>query len=246
MTAQTTNEQSAALLAARQEIETAQLMGVGFVPVAQHAAAPDTVTATRDVIAGAESNKQQQLDDLRDRYERESPLVTEMRGWTNIVFGCGDPNARLMFVGEAPGADEDAQGIPFVGRSGQLLTKMIEAMGLSRETVYIANVLKVRPPDNRTPTLDEASKDGPFLIEQIRIIEPVVIVTLGKPAANLLLENSEAMGKMRGKWHEYAGVPLMPTYHPAFLLRSYTEENRRKVWSDLSMAMDRLKASGQT
>jgi len=244
MTAQTTNEQSAALLAARQEVETAQLMGVGFVPVAQRAAAPDP--APSKVIAGTESNKQQQLDDLRDRYERESPLVTEMQGWTNIVFGCGDPNAKLMFVGEAPGADEDAQGIPFVGRSGQLLTKMIEAMGLSRETVYIANVLKVRPPGNRTPTLDEASKDGPFLIEQIRIIEPEVIVTLGKPAANLLLENSEAMGKMRGKWHEYAGVPLMPTYHPAFLLRSYTEENRRKVWSDLSMAMDRLKASGQT
>lgn len=218
-----------------QQVETATLMGVDFVPVTTVALPVEEAGA-----ADSHAEKQRRLDELRDRYERESPLVTEMPGWTNIVFGDGDPDARLMFVGEAPGADEDAQGIPFVGRSGKLLTKMIEAMGLSRETVYIANVLKVRPPENRTPTLDEASKDGPFLLEQIRIIEPEVIVTLGKPAANLLLKNSEAMGKMRGRWHEYAGVPLMPTYHPAFLLRSYTQENRAKVWADLTMAMDLL------
>lgn len=224
---------------ALQQIETSVLLGVDFVPVTASPATqppPGTDAPAVDIRA----RKLRELDELRDRYERESPLVTEMPGWTNIVFGVGDPDAGLMFVGEAPGADEDAQGEPFVGRSGQLLTKMIEAMGLSRETVYIANVLKVRPPGNRTPTPDEASKDGPFLLEQIRIIEPSVIVTLGKPAANLLLGNTEAMGKMRGKWHEYAGVPLMPTYHPAFLLRSYTAENRRKVWSDLTMAMERL------
>ena len=224
-----------------QQIETATLLGVDFVPVAARTPVVEPgADDTGERIDDVRTVKQRELDELRTRYERESPLVTEIHGWTNIVFGIGDPDARLMFVGEAPGADEDAQGEPFVGRSGQLLTKMIEAMGLSRETVYIANVLKVRPPGNRTPTLDEASKDGPFLIEQIRIIEPEVIVTLGKPAANLLLGNSEAMGKMRGRWREYAGVPLMPTYHPAFLLRSYTEENRRKVWSDLTMAMDRL------
>lgn len=219
---------------AMQLVETSTLLGVGFVPVSARA------PIEQPIPGDARADKQRRLDELRARYERESPLVTEMPGWTNIVFGVGDPDARLMFVGEAPGADEDAQGIPFVGRSGQLLTKMIEAMGLSRETVYIANVLKVRPPENRTPTLDEAGKDGPFLLEQIRIIEPEIIVTLGKPAANLLLGNSEAMGRMRGRWHEYAGVPLMPTYHPAFLLRSYTEENRRKVWADLSMAVERL------
>lgn len=214
------------------------LLGVAFVPVSP--AAPVVMPGSGDHRA----EKQRLLDELRARYERESPLVREMPGWTNIVFGVGDPDARLMFVGEAPGADEDAQGVPFVGRSGQLLTKMIEAMGLSRDAVYIANVLKVRPPGNRTPTIDEASKDGPFLREQIRIIGPEVIVTLGKPAANLLLENSEAMGKMRGHWREYEGVPVMPTYHPAFLLRSYTEENRRKVWSDLSQVVDRLGLRG--
>lgn len=237
--------ESQSLRAAAQQVETSRLLGVDFVPVAMHAPSPEPDAIATAAPAALQTpsgtgDKQLALDELRARYEKESPLVTEMQGWTNIVFGVGDPDARLMFVGEAPGADEDAQGVPFVGRSGQLLTKMIEAMGLTRDSVYIANVLKVRPPGNRTPTLDEASKDGPFLLEQIRIIEPEVIVTLGKPAANLLLENSEAMGRMRGKWHEYAGVPLMPTYHPAFLLRSYTEENRRKVWSDLTMAIERL------
>ena len=239
----TDQRDSQALRSAMQLVETSTLLGVDFVPIAAREPIPGSEigAGVKPLKSGdARAAKQRELDLLRARYERESPLVTEMPGWTNIVFGVGDPDARLMFVGEAPGADEDAQGVPFVGRSGQLLTKMIEAMGLSRETVYIANVLKVRPPGNRTPTPDEASKDGPFLLEQIRIIEPEVIVTLGKPAANLLLGNSEAMGKLRGRWHEYAGVPLMPTYHPAFLLRSYTEENRRKVWADLSMAMERL------
>jgi len=228
----------ATLNAARQQVETARLLGVDFVPISLNAPRPSASPLVNG--AGSREARQRELDELRLRYERESPLVTEIQGWTNIVFGVGDPCARLMFVGEAPGADEDAQGVPFVGRSGRLLTKMIEAMGLTREEVYIANVLKVRPPGNRTPTIEEADKDGPFLREQIRIIRPEVIVTLGRPAANLLLENNEAMGRMRGRWQEYEGVPVMPTYHPAFLLRSYTEENRRKVWSDLTMAMDRL------
>jgi DNA polymerase len=163
-----------------------------------------------------------------------------MPGWNNIVFGDGDPGARLMFIGEAPGADEDEQGIPFVGRAGKKLTEMIIAMGYSRETVYIANILKVRPPNNRTPTIDEAAQEGPYLIEQIRIIQPEVIVTLGKPAANFLLGNREAMGAMRGTWHDCMGIPLMPTYHPAYLLRAYTPDNRQKVWSDLQQVIDRL------
>jgi DNA polymerase len=145
-----------------------------------------------------------------------------------------------MFVGEAPGAEEDKQGRPFVGRSGQLLEKMINAMGLAREDVYIANVLKCRPPDNRTPTPGEAMLCGPYLREQIRIIQPSVIVTLGKPAAQLLLDTKEAMGKLRGRWFEYEGIPLMPTFHPAYLLRQYTQENRAKVWSDLQQAMGRI------
>jgi DNA polymerase len=149
-----------------------------------------------------------------------------------------------MFIGEAPGAEEDKTGIPFVGRAGEKLNDMIRAMGLTRESVYIANILKARPPNNATPTPDESAKCGVWLKEQIRTIRPRVIVTLGKPAANYMLENREAMGAMRGNWHEYRDadlvIPLMPTFHPAYLLRAYTPENRKKVWSDLQMALSRI------
>ncbi len=195
---------------------------------------------------------QRALDEVRERYEREAPHKNFVTAHTNIVFGEGDPCARLMFVGEAPGAEEDRLGRPFVGRSGQLLDKMIAAMGLKREEVYIANVLKTRPPDNATPTSEEARLCAPYLFEQIRVIAPEVIVTLGLPAVRVLLETTEAMGRLRGTWASFRGVdgrlvPLMPTYHPAFLLRSYTEENRAKVWSDLQKVMTRLglgKAAG--
>lgn len=222
---------------ARQHARTSTLMGVGFLPVRLDA--PDVPRHTSGDDA-AEGGKAARLNTLRERYERESPLVTSMPGWNNIVFGDGSPDADLMFIGEAPGADEDAQGIPFVGRAGKKLNEMIIAMGLRREDVYIANVLKVRPPNNRTPTPDEAAADGPFLVEQVDIIQPRVIVTLGKPAANFLLENNASMGSMRGRWHEFRGVPLMPTYHPAYLLRAYTPENRKKVWSDLQAALAKL------
>ncbi len=186
-------------------------------------------------------NKRAALDELRARYESDPATAAHLiQGWTNVVFEDGDPEAALMFVGEAPGADEDAQGVPFVGRAGQKLNEMIGAMGLSREAVYIANVLKVRPPGNRTPSINERLADGPYLKEQVRIVRPKVIVTLGKPAANFLLDNDEAMGKLRGRWFEYEGVPLMPTYHPAYLLRSYTMENRKAVWNDLRAALSKL------
>ncbi len=150
-----------------------------------------------------------------------------------------------MFIGEAPGEEEDRQGKPFVGRSGQLLDKMIVAMGLSRAEVYIANVLKTRPPNNATPTTEEARLCSPYLFEQIRIIAPKALVTLGLPATRLLLGTMDPMGKLRGRWHEFvdpAGrvVPVMPTYHPAYLLRNYTAEERGKVWSDLKQVMDKL------
>lgn len=197
---------------------------------------------------------QAQLDLLRERYERDAPHQHFVTDHTNIVFGEGDPQARLMFIGEAPGADEDRTGRPFVGRAGQLLEKMIVAMGLSRERVYICNVLKTRPPNNQTPTIEEARRCAPYLREQIRIVAPEVIVTLGLPASRLLLETSESMREMRGRWREYPArgefetsaddgsmrIPVMPTYHPAFLLRSYTPENRAKVWADLRLVMDRL------
>lgn len=235
------------LRAARQHAETSRLLGVDFLPRrastvrvsatdgdASAIARPSLVTPTPT------GGKSAALAALRERYERESRVAKEMPGWTNIVFGDGSPDARLMFVGEAPGADEDARGIPFVGRAGQKLNDMIKAMGLKREEVYIANVLKVRPPENRTPTPQEAALDGPFLDDQIAIIGPEVICTLGRPATHYLLKTDEAMGALRGRWFEYRGIPVMPTFHPAYLLRQYTPEVRAKVWSDLQKIMERL------
>jgi DNA polymerase len=190
-----------------------------------------------------EGDKAAMLDALRVRHDAECPHCTRATAHTRTVFGDGSPDARLMFIGEAPGAEEDRQGIPFVGRAGQKLNEMITAMGMRREDVYIANVLKARPPDNATPTPEEASRCGPYLLEQIQIINPTVIVTLGKPAANYLLENSATMSSMRGHWHAWRGIPVMPTFHPAYLLRAYTPENRRKVWSDLQQAMARLRGA---
>ncbi len=161
-------------------------------------------------------------------------------GRTNIVFGVGDPHAELLFVGEGPGAEEDARGEPFVGRAGKKLDQMIEAIGLKREQVYIANVVKCRPPGNRDPQPDEVSTCSPFLVEQILAIRPKVIVALGSPATKTLLGTNAGITKLRGQWQDFRGIPLMPTYHPAYLLRAYTEENRRKVWSDLLAARERL------
>lgn len=193
----------------------------------------------------AAGDKHQCLTELRDRYERESIVAQRITGWNNIVFADGDPDAHLMFIGEAPGEDEDMQGLPFVGRAGKKLNEMIRAMGYARDSVYIANILKVRPPNNRTPTAEEAELDGPFLLEQIAIVQPRVIVTLGKPAAHYLLRESRSMGQLRGTWHEYNGIPLMPTYHPAYLLRAYTPENRQKVWSDLQQVVAKLQSFAQ-
>jgi uracil-DNA glycosylase len=152
-------------------------------------------------------------------------------GRTQIVFGVGNPRAQLMFVGEAPGGDEDVQGEPFVGRAGQLLTKIIEAIGLSRSDVYIANVIKCRPPQNRNPEPDEVATCQPFLFRQIDAIKPRVIVALGTFAAQCLLKTSDPISRMRGRFFNYRGAQLMPTFHPAFLLRS--PERKRDVWEDM-------------
>ena len=150
---------------------------------------------------------------------------------TNVVFGEGNPNAELMFVGEAPGADEDKQGKPFVGRAGKLLTKIIESIGLTREDVYIANILKCRPPGNRNPLPDEITACSPYLVKQIEEIKPRVICALGKCAAQRLLSSEETIGRLRGKFHDYLGVKLMPTYHPAYLLRN--SSGKKDVWEDM-------------
>jgi len=237
---------------ARQDAEALEMLGVDFVRksvLKAGTAAPRSAAAP-----GSERGKRQaQLDEILARYEADAPHQHFPTDHHSIVFGDGDPCARLVFVGEAPGAEEDKAGIPFVGRSGELLNKMIAAMGLSRETVYICNVLKVRPPNNATPTPEQARLCSPYLYDQLRVIRPEAIVTLGLPATRLLLERLDSMGDMRGRWFDFpppdgvcspkefgAPIPVMPTYHPAFLLRQNTPENRRKVWSDLQLVMARL------
>ncbi len=154
---------------------------------------------------------------------------------TNIVFGVGNPHAELVFVGEGPGHDEDVQGIPFVGRAGQLLTQMINAMGLSREDVYIANVVKCRPPENRAPEKDEVATCLPFLLRQLTNINPKVIVCLGSVAAQALLNTNKAISHFRGQWLDFRGAKLMATYHPAYLLRN--PHAKPEVWADLKKVM---------
>ena len=162
---------------------------------------------------------------------------------TNAVPGEGNPNAKIVFVGEAPGADEDAQGRPFVGRAGKLLEKIINAMGMPRGDVFICNTLKCRPPGNRDPRPDEIIACLPFLQMQLALIQPEVIVALGAHAARTLLNTNEAIGRLRGRFHDYYFSPdappikLMPTYHPAYLLRNYSPDNRRRVWEDMQKVM---------
>src|SRR3954447_2891522 len=168
----------------------------------------------------------------------ECPRCKLHKGRHNIVFGVGDPRARLMFVGEAPGEDEDLQGFPFVGKAGQLLTKMIEAMGLKRDDVYICNTVKCRPPNNRNPEPDELAACEPFLKGQLAAVKPEAIVTLGKFAAQALLRDQTPITRLRGQWREYEGIAVMPTFHPAYLLRSPGE--KPKVWDDLKQVMKKL------
>ena len=159
-------------------------------------------------------------------------------GRHQIVFGTGSMTAELMFVGEAPGADEDLQGVPFVGRAGQLLTKMIEAMGLRRDDVYIANVLKCRPPGNRNPEPDEIQTCQPFLFRQLASIQPKVVIALGAFAARTLLDTQEPISRLRGRVFDFRGAKLIPTFHPSFLLRS--PGNKREAWEDLKLALGLL------
>jgi len=154
-------------------------------------------------------------------------------GRTQVVFGAGNPSAQLMFVGEAPGADEDLQGVPFIGRAGQLLTKIIEAIDMKREDVYIANVIKCRPPQNRNPEPDEVATCEPFLFQQIDAIHPKVIVALGKFGAQTLLRTLEPISKLRGRIFDYRGSKLIPTFHPAYLLRN--PSSKRDVWEDMKL-----------
>ena len=166
------------------------------------------------------------------------------RGRQNIVFGVGNPEADLMFVGEAPGADEDAQGIPFVGRAGQLLTRIIEAIGLQREQVYIANILKCRPPRNRDPERDEVESCEGFLFQQIQAIDPMLVVALGRYAAQTLLQTKTAISRIRGQFFPYRGGLLIPTFHPSYLLRN--PRAKREVWEDMKAIRAKLTDLGSS
>jgi uracil-DNA glycosylase len=180
------------------------------------------------------------LEDLRSGTIGDCRRCKLCEGRTKIVFGDGSPRARLMFIGEGPGADEDRQGLPFVGRAGQLLNQIIKAMGFTREEVYIANVVKCRPPDNRAPQPDETASCTPFLFRQIEIIGPEVIVALGSPATQALLGTSAGITKIRGTFREFQGIPVMPTFHPAYLLRNPAA--KKEVWEDMQQVMARLKS----
>ncbi len=175
---------------------------------------------------------------------RGCQLCALSAGRTHTVFGEGNPSADIFFIGEGPGESEDQTGRPFVGRAGQLLDKMIAGMKLERSAVYIANVVKCRPPGNRQPAPDEVAACTPYLVRQLEIIRPRVIVTLGLPATRYMLDSDLTMGRLRGQWHQWRGIPLMPTYHPSYVLRAYTEENRRAVWSDLQKVMAELARHG--
>jgi DNA polymerase len=196
--------------------------------------------------SGAPSEKAAKLAALHDSIRGCVRCAHLVKSRTQIVVGVGDPHSELMFVGEAPGEDEDRQGEPFVGRAGQLLTKIIEAMGFRRSEVYIANVLKCRPDmppgasGNRKPRLDEMQTCLPYLREQIRLIVPRVLVALGSTAMEGLLGETQPMARLRGRWHEFAGIPLMATYHPAYLLRNQAPQEKRKVWEDMLQVLERL------
>jgi uracil-DNA glycosylase family 4 len=192
------------------------------------------------------SNKAQILASVRERVRGCTKCAHLASSRTQTVFGVGNPDAEIMFIGEAPGADEDLQGQPFVGRAGQLLTRIIKAMGFAREDVYIANILKCRPDmpagsfGNRAPTPAEMQMCRPYLLEQIDIIQPKVLVALGAVAVEGLLGARGTMRELRGRWHLYNGTPLMITYHPAYLLRNQSPSEKRKVWEDMLQVLERL------
>ena len=195
------------------------------------------VRSKKSEVRNQGEEKNRRLIDLREKIG-DCMRCKLWKGRTNIVFGTGNPDARLLFVGEGPGEEEDLQGKPFVGKAGTLLTKMIEAMGIVRDDVFIANVVKCRPPGNRNPEEDEILACKPFLEEQITIIDPHVICALGTFAAQTLLETKSRISELRGKIHEKQGYKIVPTFHPAYLLRNPNEKQR--AWKDLQLLMREL------
>jgi DNA polymerase len=184
--------------------------------------------------------KRQRLLSMNEKEVRVCTKCRLCEKRTNTVFGEGDVDAKIFFIGEGPGETEDQTGRPFVGRAGELLNKMIAGMGLAREEVFIANIVKCRPPNNRVPAPDEVATCTPYLERQLEIIRPGAIVTLGLPATQYMLQSKMSMGRLRGQWHAWRGIQLMPTYHPAYVLRNQTVETRAAVWSDLKQVLTQL------
>lgn len=239
--------------AIRQNLETDAILGASEVPVAKAAKAPvgapqtDSPPKPRRPVGPDEADKTKRLEALANEHLTDCRKCQLAQERNKVVFGQGSADTELVFVGEAPGAEEDKQGLAFVGRAGQLLTRMIQAMGITRDDVYICNVLKCRPPGNRTPSTDEIAACSPYLMEQVQIIAPKVIVALGAPASQTLLATKTSIGQLRGRFHDFypSGSPLvgqpvklMPTYHPAYLLRNPADKN--KVWDDLKIVMTEL------
>jgi DNA polymerase len=224
------DELRAAITAGRSHLEYLRDLGLDEVPAAPCAAGN---AVPSPAVAGERETLEQIHADLGDC--RRCPLAGTRK---QLVFGVGNPQARRVLVGEAPGREEDERGEPFVGEAGRLLDRILFAMGLNRDEVYICNVLKCRPPDNRDPEPAEIACCEPFLIRQLAAIRPQVIVALGRFAIQTLLRSKAPISKLRGIWHEYQGIPLMPTYHPAYLLRNPL--GKRDVWADMQQVMRRL------
>ncbi len=220
-------------------LQRLQAEGVGAMPMTQQAATNETFESA-PIEAAPESVAQSGARTLADidRDSQACTLCSLCEERTRVVFGVGDPNARLMFIGEGPGRDEDLQGEPFVGAAGQLLNKILDAMGLRRADVYIANTVKCRPPRNRNPEPAELAACRPYLLEQVRAVAPELVVVLGRVAMQAVLETDAPLGRMRGRFHDWDGTPVACTYHPAYLLRK--PEDKGKTWADMRAVMERL------
>jgi DNA polymerase len=235
---------------ARQYLESLRSAGVQWLPaprpVAQQETAPSASLFEDAPVAAAEGpelsleQRRVELEVLADKITGCTRCPELLATRTQTVFADGQVGAELCFVGEAPGADEDAQGKPFVGAAGQLLNKIIAACGLKREEVYICNVIKCRPPGNRTPKPEEAANCREYFTQQIELLRPKFICALGSSAAQNLLQTTQSLGRLRGRFHDYRGIPVLVTYHPAFLLPHRQPERKRDVWEDMKLLMKRM------
>ena len=242
----TPNDPADLARAARQLLAIEELLGGVHLPTARNPL-PEIHAAPSAAPELPPAEKAQALAAIDEGEVKPCTRCVLHRTRTNTVFGEGSPDADLAFVGEGPGEDEDLSGRPFVGRAGQLLDRMIAAMGLTREQVFICNVVKCRPPQNRAPAPDETAACWGYLVRQLQIIRPKTIVTLGNPATKALLDTRTGITRLRGTWQQLpeigdglGGIAVMPTFHPAYVLRQYTADIRGKVWSDLQQVMDFL------